>query len=207
MDNFFEYFSNKNRLVMEAFGAYLPSALTKIQSYLERELGIELVKIGDVDHFRNNYGSVSQGQKYVIHNTAEMIRLNFTGSGKIESLDIWKEGAEADKPSFNITVEDASVVQVLPEIAELLKKELTVATYEIELDEDEFVQESMIQESGGKLGDILDFLGDGPRSAAEIRKRFNQYALKQIDQINANVRANSEKEHAEVEADEQLISN
>lgn len=181
MSSFFDYFADKNALVLEAFGAYLPSALVKIQSYLERELENTLVPVGTVENFIDAAGNKSRGQKYVIHNTADMIRLNFTGSGRVESLDVWSTGASADIPSFHIEVEDALIVQVLPQIAELLKGKLKPIVLDVEV----LVNEDLLQESSGKLSDIVNFLATGPKKAQEIRNEFNQYAIRQLEQIMA----------------------
>lgn len=95
------------------------SAMTKVISYLERNLGIKLRKLG-VEHYRNSKGE-GQGLRYVEDGSVRCLRFNWEGSSSSEivSVDIWT-GRSRD-PNFNVSFKGTSFAKSLPTLVTVLK--------------------------------------------------------------------------------------
>lgn len=94
-------------------------AMTKIISYLERVIGVKLIHIPGVEHFKNSKES-GWGIRYVFDGSTKMIRFNWdseAAAGKstsITSIDIFNGKHD---PSIHIRPDGVSLVKVLPSLA------------------------------------------------------------------------------------------
>lgn len=100
-------------------GSSVPAAMSKIISYIERSLGVKLVKLG-VEHFHNS-SEEGYGLRFVESGTTNCIRFNWEGNGpkEIVSIDLWN-GTSRD-PNWNIAVKGVSFAKALPDLVKLLK--------------------------------------------------------------------------------------
>lgn len=98
------------------------SGLNSVISYLEKKLGIKLVKILSTDYFTNSKEK-GVGIRYVQSGTTKCIRFNWAGLpgniSSIKSVDIFN-GTSKD-PSYNINIEGVPLMRALPAIVKTIK--------------------------------------------------------------------------------------
>lgn len=104
-------------------GAKVGSAMTKIISYLERQMSFKLIKLG-IEEFHNSNES-GTGMRYLESGTENCIRFNWVGSSssQIVSVDLWNGTTKS--PNFNIAFNDVSLAKSLPELVNVLKNPKT----------------------------------------------------------------------------------
>lgn len=99
------------------------SLLHNIISYLQKKLGVKLVKVPGTEHFSNS-NETGFGIRYIINGTTKCIRFNWhskSSVGKataIASVDYYG-GKHAD-PDFNIVTQKISLAKSLPMLAKIL---------------------------------------------------------------------------------------
>jgi hypothetical protein len=110
----------KNLQEAKISGAKVGSAMSKIISYLERQMSFKLRKLG-VEKFKNSTES-GYGIRYVEDGTVNCIRFNWEGtkSSEIVSVDLWN-GSSRD-PNFHIVFKDVSLAKSLPTLVQVLRK-------------------------------------------------------------------------------------
>lgn len=135
-------------------GANVNAAMVKIISYLEKSLGVELIKVPGIDHFENSVNT-GYGIRYVISGTTRCIRFNWesepsTGkSNSIESIDVWMGGKH--DPSFHIQSKGISLVKILPSLVQQIQKP-KVGDHKVFAGKPETVAEAKLNEA--KRGDF-----------------------------------------------------
>lgn len=100
-------------------------AMTKVIAYLQRKLGVKLIKLPQVERYHNSKDE-GYGIRYVIHGTIKCIRFNshsgkkeFDSFDSIDSIDYFN-GKSSD-PSFSFHTRHVSFALILPMIAEFLQ--------------------------------------------------------------------------------------
>lgn len=130
-------------------------AMSKIISYLEKQLGKKMTKI-TTDHFKNSNES-GHGIRYVFDGSVLCVRFNWVGgkSSEITSVDVWT-GTSRD-PNFHITWKGKSLAKSLPALAraiaapklgQMVGKEAETVT---EAKKGEFTERSSINDMIEKL--------------------------------------------------------
>lgn len=136
MGNFLKIYSN-GLCLNEAFQAKdMEKAIKLIKKYLERKTAYTFYDSGDVEEFKNKFGN-QIGIRYFLGNTTRSVRFNWMvgqKSAEISSIDIWDDG-KSPYAAVHVEVSDISIVKVLPQIAQLIRKpavsNLAVEGYEI----------------------------------------------------------------------------
>jgi hypothetical protein len=96
--------------------------------YLTKELGTQLYKVPGVENFRNSSGK-GFGIRYVMGSTAKCIRFNWDSEGSVgrfsdlSSIDVFL-GTGRD-PDYSITLDNTSLVKVLPQVADAIAEPRT----------------------------------------------------------------------------------
>lgn len=101
-------------------GAKVGAAMSKIISYLERQMGFKLRKLG-VEKFHNSTDA-GYGIRFLEDGTENCIRFNWEGSksSEIVSVDLWN-GTSRD-PNFHIVFKGVSLAKSLPTLVQVLRK-------------------------------------------------------------------------------------
>jgi hypothetical protein len=93
-----------------------------IRKYLQKKLGIPVLKYPGVEEFSNNLIKKGVGIRY--YYGKKSVRFNFIGtkinSKKLHSVSIWNGTTQA--PNFNIDLPDVSLVKVLPDLIDQIRK-------------------------------------------------------------------------------------
>lgn len=156
--------------------ANVDSAMKKIISYIERSLDTQLVRIFDLEQFKNSTNS-GYGSRYVFLGTTQCIRFNWETRGsagkaaEIDSIDIWS-GKSSD-PSYNVKTSGASLVKVLPSLVKLLRSP-KVGVYPA-FSANDSLSESLLEAKRGDYsaeGAIKDFLKRIARGDSFTRSEF-----------------------------------
>ena len=131
-------------------GASAGLAMEKMVSYIQRKLGVNLIKIPGIEHFKNSQ-DVGYGVRYVFAGSTKCIRFNWnsepqTGkAAQMQSIDIFM-GKTRD-PNFQIHTKGLSLVKCLPAVVDILEKP-TVGRHAIfPVDEKEALTESVVMEA------------------------------------------------------------
>ncbi len=99
------------------------AAMSKIVSYLEKNLNANLIRVPGVEHFKNSKDE-GYGIRFFMSGTKQSLRFNWVSSGQtgksaaISSIDYWS-GASRD-PSVHIQAKGVSLVKVLPSVVSQL---------------------------------------------------------------------------------------
>lgn len=131
-------------------GASASIAMEKMVSYIQRKLGVKLVKIPGVEHFKNTEDT-GYGYRYVISGTTKCIRFNWKSeptagkTAEMQSIDYFN-GKSRD-PSFQIHTNGLSLVKCLPTIVDILQSPKFGKHAIFPVDEKEALSESVVMEA------------------------------------------------------------
>jgi len=114
--------------IIDLFEAQISSskvhlAMEKMISFLQKKLGVKLIKIPGVEHFHNS-DSHGYGYRYVFSGSTHCIRFNWKSepsagkSAEITSIDVFHGKHD---PSFSIHTQGISLVKSLPALVTILK--------------------------------------------------------------------------------------
>lgn len=99
-------------------------AMSKVVAYLQRKLGVKLLKLPQVERYHNSKDE-GYGVRYVIHGTTKCIRFNshrgnknFDSFDTIDSIDYF--AGKSKDPTFSFHTRHVSFVLVLPMIVQFL---------------------------------------------------------------------------------------
>lgn len=119
-------------------------AMDKIVSYLQKKLGVKLVKVPGVEHYHNS-SDHGYGYRYIIAGTVNCIRFNWHSesdagqSSQMTSVDMFNGKHD---PSFNIHTRGLSLVRALPALVKTLKSPAVGREFVFPVDAKQAVNES-----------------------------------------------------------------
>ena len=186
-------------------GSSASLAIDKMVSYFQRKLGVKLIKIPGVEHFKNS-DDTGFGIRYVISGTAKCIRFNWKSepvagkTAELQSIDYFN-GKSRD-PLFQIHTRGLSLVKCLPTIVDILQspkmgkhvifpveeKEALTESVVMEAKRDDFTAEEAVDDFikklvGGASMTRSDFIGQYHIVHAGI---FDTVVTKLKDQVEVN---------------------
>jgi hypothetical protein len=124
--------------------------MSKIISYLQKKLGVHLVKIPGTEHYHNS-ADHGYGFRYVFSGTAKCIRFNWSTqpavgrTNELRSIDIY-DGKHHD-PAYSIQTKGITLVKSLPMVASILDKTAIGRQFIFPVNAAEAVTESLILEA------------------------------------------------------------
>lgn len=159
MQSFKEYHGLINEA---AFGIdKLERAVKLIKRILRKEIGEPLYQFGVTDKFIVQ-GKAMYGIRYFVGNEGKkQFRINWrkgNQSDQIHSLDIWKQNAKWNKPTWHVDLQQHNIIQVVKTIAKIIKRPA--------------VGDFPIEEGYESFADILD-----EANVARIEMRAGKYEL------------------------------
>jgi hypothetical protein len=173
--------SRYNDFVTEAFlQKDKEDAIRRITSYIKSKTGLELYPYDEV-WFVQKKSLFLRGQLFVSLRSPKAIRINWVEgvlSSEVHSIDMWQDFGFESKPDFTLNVNNMSIVQFLPVVAEFVAS-----------------PKSMITESADDLrGRIADTQSKLARARSEKSRQAHQSA---IEKITAQI---ASQEKAEIES-------
>lgn len=116
---------------MQSAGSHVSGTLAKIISFIEKEIGVSLVKIPGVECYTNSIDS-GYGLRFVFSGKTSSIRFNWDSNGGvghaalISSIDVW-DGTSSDPQRHITTKSGESFLKVLPQLAGALDTKISEA--------------------------------------------------------------------------------
>ena len=104
-------------------GSKASLAMDKMVSYIQKKLGVKLIKIPGVEEFHNSKES-GFGYRYVFSGTTKCVRFNWASEPKaghtaeIKSIDIFT--GKSSHPNFSVKTSGISLAQTLPALVTIL---------------------------------------------------------------------------------------
>ncbi len=132
---------------------------------LERKVGKKFNKFGTEEVVSG--GVKKTGLKYFVDGTVTMVRFNWVAKhgSEIESVDVWDGQGDVSVPTVNIDCTAASVVKIIPKLAEIIKSPSSTAGQEFT------INESDLSEMARPTGEIKQqFLTSKKITLAKFKK-------------------------------------
>lgn len=128
--NSFNFFINEAFLTKDK-----EEAIKKIISFIKTRTGLDFYPYNEI-WFIQKKGVFLKGQLFLSLKNSQALRINWLDgviSTEIHSIDVWDEFKFDENPNFTLNLNQMSVVKVLPQIAEFIKKpELMLENSDIE---------------------------------------------------------------------------